>query len=278
MVDNFLASRMHVLHLSSMQLPRGIEITGKTWVISDTHFGHDRMLKYSKSRLAIARAPIKNIHDLDAVEWGTERNDQHAEVLCMDDFARYWKVDELIESRWRMAVASANELVVHLGDFARDDISNKEVRERSKRLRGKKLLIKGNHDPGDLEAFTSSGWITVVEPAITIPGISIDVDIHRCKYPPRDTACIVASIGATRVMFSHVPAFYNPGLHEELPQDQARFTETCRVLQEIFVKCGCTINIHGHVHGREPSPGSVNASVECTNFMPVRVKDLVSKC
>jgi calcineurin-like phosphoesterase family protein len=266
---------VYTTRYTSTELPKGFQLSGDTRVISDTHFGHDHMLKYSRVRLAIARARTNNLHDLDKVKFVASDDDPHVEGVTRDDFDNYWKVDEVITSRWKGAVKGVDDPVIHLGDFASDEVSEQDVLAKSKALRGKKLLVMGNHDPGDLSPFVKNGWHVIKEPAILIPGMSIEVDLGRYQYPPRDISSIVADIEGARVMLSHVPAFYDPTLYEELPQDQARFRDTCSVLRDIFEKCKCTVNIHGHIHGRRSPDRSINASVERINFTPVAVKDLI---
>ncbi|MBN2151789.1 MAG: metallophosphoesterase [Candidatus Lokiarchaeota archaeon] len=261
--------------LCSTSLPPGFKLSGITRVISDTHFGHDHMLKYSRVRLAISRARISNIHDLDGVEWVAGDEDPRVGEVTRDDFDNYWKVDEMIVSRWKGTVKGVNDLVIHLGDFASDDVPEQEILAKSRSLRGRKLLVKGNHDPGDTSVFERCGWHVITKPTLAVAGLCIELDLDRFKYPPRDVGCIVADIEGTRVMFSHVPAFYDPSLYEELPQDQTRFRDTCSVLQDIFTRCECAINIHGHIHGRRPPERSVNASVERINFTPATIRDLI---
>jgi len=79
-----------------------------TWFISDTHFGHKKILDYEKD----AR-PFNSVEEMN----------------------------ETIIDRWN-SVVGHNDIVYHLGDFCfgRGNINI------AGRLRGKKKLIMGNHD------------------------------------------------------------------------------------------------------------------------------------
>lgn len=79
-----------------------------SWVISDTHFGHDKIITYDKR-------PFKT---------GKE-------------------MDEAMIKNWN-SVVKPNDTIYHLGDFAfhtEDAVCN--ILER---LNGNKILILGNHD------------------------------------------------------------------------------------------------------------------------------------
>ena len=80
-----------------------------TFIVSDTHFGHDNILKFEPTRL--------------------------------EDIQRkgFTDQDEWLMSQWNNVV-SENDLVLHLGDFA---FRNKEVIYR---LNGKMVMLLGNHD------------------------------------------------------------------------------------------------------------------------------------
>lgn len=85
------------------------EIDLNTWVISDTHFGHDNILKYEPKRL---------------------------EAMQAQGFAS--------QNDWLMAlwnrVIGKDDLVLHLGDFA---FKQKEVLYK---LHGRIVMLVGNHD------------------------------------------------------------------------------------------------------------------------------------
>ena len=80
----------------------------KIFIISDTHFHHENIIKYSSR-------PFKSVEEMDK---------------------------EIIR-RWNNKVGK-EDLVLHLGDFALG--SEKEVKELKDSLNGTIFLLKGNHD------------------------------------------------------------------------------------------------------------------------------------
>lgn len=86
------------------------EVNEKTWVISDTHFNHDRIMTYEPSRLTAMQAQ------------------------------GYRSMDEWMIDSWNSVVAE-DEFVLHLGDF-----SFKGVAPFMDRLNGRIILLLGNHD------------------------------------------------------------------------------------------------------------------------------------
>lgn len=80
------------------------------WVISDTHFYHTNIIKY-----------------------------------CDRPFANAEEMDETIIHNWN-SVVKPDDFVWHLGDFAFGKGSIERIEEYVKRLNGKIMLIRGNHD------------------------------------------------------------------------------------------------------------------------------------
>ena len=80
----------------------------KVFIISDTHFGHENIIKY-----------------------------------CNRPFSSVEEMDEKMIKNWNETVSN-NDVVLHLGDFG---LGKKEyIASIVKRLNGKKILIMGNHD------------------------------------------------------------------------------------------------------------------------------------
>ncbi len=98
---------------------------GKTWFISDTHFGH------------------KNILRFDAAQ-----GERWADIKLRDK--------EMVQL-WNDTVGDKDE-VFHLGDFA--FLSQKRVAVIAEQLRGKKFLMLGNHD--NLPVHLYSQFFTVI--------------------------------------------------------------------------------------------------------------------
>lgn len=80
----------------------------KIWIISDTHFGHENIIKY-------ASRPFKNALEMD----------------------------QALIANWNRLVGP-DDLVYHLGDFAFGPVDQQKA--LVKQLNGKILLIRGNHD------------------------------------------------------------------------------------------------------------------------------------
>lgn len=88
--------------------------TGNRFVISDTHFGHTNA--WEKFKLADGVTPLR-------------------------PFTSTEEMDEAMVERWN-ATVSDNDTVYHLGDVV---IARRNL-ETVKRLKGRKILIRGNHD------------------------------------------------------------------------------------------------------------------------------------
>jgi len=83
-----------------------------TWLISDTHFGHENILKFTRDD-------------------GTK----------LRDFSSVEEMDECMINNWN-SVVNAKDRVYHLGDV----VINRKALSTLSRLNGRKMLIKGNHD------------------------------------------------------------------------------------------------------------------------------------
>lgn len=95
----------------------------KTWFISDLHFSHTSILYFHPKRREAAGITL--------------------EELQSDKNAAIEKHDEWLIKLWNDTIGR-NDVVYILGDFS---LGNKERTEKIlQRLRGKKYLIRGNHD------------------------------------------------------------------------------------------------------------------------------------
>lgn len=91
----------------------------KTFITSDTHFNHVKILDYCSDR-----------------RLGREITESNTDLLLSD-------MNEFIVSKWN-SVVSPEDTVYHLGDCCMG-IIDKSIKYLH-RLNGKKILIKGNHD------------------------------------------------------------------------------------------------------------------------------------
>lgn len=85
----------------------------KTYVISDTHFGHANIIK-------LADRPFKNVDEMN----------------------------KTIINNWN-SIVNDEDIVYILGDFS---FKGKSADYYAKQLKGRKILIKGNHDKIDRES------------------------------------------------------------------------------------------------------------------------------
>lgn len=79
------------------------------WIISDTHFGHENIVKYTKR-------PFKTVEEMN----------------------------EIIIRNWNNKIRK-NDTIYHLGDFA-VSLTDKEYMKLVKTLNGNIILVRGNHD------------------------------------------------------------------------------------------------------------------------------------
>lgn len=86
----------------------------ETWLISDTHFGHENILNF-----------------------------EQADGTKLRSFETVGEMDEVMIRNWN-AVVKPDDKVYHLGDVAFAKFAY--VQEIFSRLNGRKVLIKGNHD------------------------------------------------------------------------------------------------------------------------------------
>ena len=95
----------------------------KIFIISDTHFGHEAIIRY-----------------------------------CNRPFTSVEEMDQTMIKRWNETVSN-NDIVIHLGDFAL--CGKDKTREIIQKLNGKKILIMGNHDNYSEQFYRDAGFHTV---------------------------------------------------------------------------------------------------------------------
>ena len=95
----------------------------KFFIISDTHFGHEKIIQY-----------------------------------CNRPFSSVEKMDKALIQNWNETVSN-KDTVLHLGDVG---LGNKEyIKEIIGKLNGKKILILGNHDNWSEQFYRDAGFHTV---------------------------------------------------------------------------------------------------------------------
>ena len=92
----------------------------QVWIISDTHWGHNNILKFTDK----SGYPIRPWDDIFTME---------------EDMIEMW--NELV---------SPNDYLIHVGDVAMNKTGYDRVMPR---LNGRKILIQGNHDQMDISVY-----------------------------------------------------------------------------------------------------------------------------
>ena len=118
----------------------------KFCVIADTHFGHTNIIKYCNRPFS-----------------------------CTED------MDEALIKNWNETVSN-NDVVLHLGDFG---VGNKEYVENIiKKLNGKKILIKGNHDNWSDSFYRDAGFNYVSKFPIIYGGSPDNNGFYMMSHAP----------------------------------------------------------------------------------------------
>jgi len=175
------------------------------FVIGDTHFYHKNIIEY-----------------------------------CNRPFKNEIEMNEYIIDKWNSKVSN-NDIIFHLGDFGIGwDKNFKSKRECYKnlmsKLKGKKYLIRGNHDSETRSFYLDIGFEEVY------------------NYYIFDKYLLV-----------HYPLEINEFLNEK----EKNFIYSLKQ----FEKLGFTI-IHGHTHNRNTKlKNHINVSVENINYEPLFIKE-----
>ncbi|PAF45685.1 metallophosphoesterase [Helicobacter sp. 11S02629-2] len=174
--------------------------------------------------------------------------------------------DELSVSRWNEAV-STNDKVLHLGD-----LYYSEGMKYIKLLNGRKTLIVGNNDIGKLAPLKD--WEVINKLKIKLDTKANLKEKLKSKFGKKlkdiYANALVTKVAGETIMFSHFPVFER--------KKNERFSNARDIIDYLFTISGCTINVHGHIHSRDPEDARcINASTEKLNFTPTRLGDLLAK-
>jgi calcineurin-like phosphoesterase family protein len=145
------------------------------YVTSDTHYGHRNIIRY-----------------------------------CNRPFCSVEEMDEQLIENWNKVV-TAEDTVIHVGDFAFAKPERKK--EILSRLKGKKILVRGNHDDSPKE-MVDAGFDFVVESLTIIEGRTKYLFSHYPIDPENARLTILEEIGAAFHIHGHVhnktPLYYGP--------------------------------------------------------------------
>ena len=178
----------------------------KTYFISDTHFNHKNIIKYCKR-------PFKDVEEMNKV---------------------------LIEN-WNNTVTDF-DTVFHLGDVALT--SESDMKELIPKLKGKKFLIRGNHDKKSIEFFRSVGFGFIPENPLKLNNEKLILS-HK---PLKDTEIPKGYVNVHGHIHNNPLHKVNPITNEmEYPEDS--YSE----------------KLH------------INVSVDVIGFKPISLKELLKK-
>jgi len=174
----------------------------KLFFIGDTHFLHDKIVKYC------------------------DRPEDHEELMI-----RNWNL-----------IVSDNDTIIHVGDIAAAiDGREQHLIDIFKKLNGKKLLAKGNHDHKSDEWYIENLGFEEVSPYYILD------DILVCHYPIRTN-------------------------EYSKPKEVANIEKLKKVISDNNIKH----IVHGHVHNRTTDlENHYNVSVEAINYTPIEINELL---
>lgn len=119
----------------------------ESWFISDTHWGHENIMRFCPSRTVLGKTI-----------------EEH---------------DEALIERWN-ATVRPKDTVYHCGDFA--FAGRKEKMQWAKRLNGLIKIVRGNHDTQRSEKYTDLGMV-LLPSAFPLPGLRDVVLSHVPLHP-----------------------------------------------------------------------------------------------
>ena len=155
------------------------EIDETTYVVSDTHLFHDKIVEYEPCRKRCFSEGFPSHEDCIIEKWNS--------------------------------VVGEGELILHLGDFL---FKPQFYLEFTEFLNGRKILIGGNHDAKGkflenykryFEAVVAQGKVVIVS--------DHGMEIIKTKHPLVNG--IVKKIKGLKILFSHYPVYLPDGIHSK---------------------------------------------------------------
>lgn len=127
----------------------------KTWFTADQHFYHSNILKFTKNNGELLRPNFSNIEEMN----------------------------EYMIEKWNSVVA-VDDKIYHLGDIVMPTSATKM--SIIKRLNGRKVLIKGNHDKAKLSIYAQHFTDIRSEAHLKTPDNDMVIFTHRPIYLGND--------------------------------------------------------------------------------------------
>lgn len=137
---------------------KSIRINRADRFVADTHFSHPLMV--SKDRKDQWGNPLPRLRAFESIK-------DH---------------DDHLVDMWN-AVTGASDTIYHLGDFAWDRAPIEDVQRIFKRLRGRKVLLAGNHDHPEI---LQLGWDAVHLGPVHLLDPAVDVKVIAGHWPLRE--------------------------------------------------------------------------------------------
>lgn len=155
----FVVSKVFKCYFEDMFAPKNtqkdnilkVPTAEKIFVTSDLHFGHENILRFEDKRWELCgtnfqkalvdKVRSEGLTDEEIMNLPDELWNKYEDAVCKDYIQIH---DEELIKRWNDTVKHDNDLVFILGDLSFR--KGKETNEIVKRLRGRKVLILGNHD------------------------------------------------------------------------------------------------------------------------------------
>lgn len=212
----------------------------ETSFVSDTHFGHNNIMKYSPTR-------------------GIQMKEEGFE--CADTW---------LNNKWNNKIKE-NDLVIHMGDLFMG--SNKKI-NFIKNLNGNKYLIRGNHDKFSNPEYNSFGFNIIYNSNLIEKeknNIKINNIVKEIRKNHSFFNFLLFELNDIRFLVSHFPIVDTMGYDN-------KYKIQIDGLLEIFNLADCDVNLHGHTHAHKMNDSRcINLSVENTNFEPIKMKEILLK-
>lgn len=242
-------------------------INEDTFIISDTHFGHSRVLQFEPVRveyLADYNTDVTGkchelLNLLETIPKDEHRQNTDIGNLCKDLIIFH---DQMLVEKWN-SVVGEKDTVLHGGDFA-----FRGIEEHTQNLNGRKILLRGNHDLKSGRHYVECGWKEVIE---TVKMNISEKMFEMVPSPDKYWNGLLTSINGWKILFSHYPIYNNN------EWDVKKYGHITDMLQDVYEGFGGEINIHGHVHSNNSIfSNAINVSTErCTSLTPIKLSELL---
>lgn len=194
-----------------------------TWFVSDIHFGHANCIDYCKR-------PFENVD------------------IFKEKFIENWN-----------NLVRPDDLVVFVGDIFFYH-TKEQMKETLGRMKGKKVLVRGNHD-FEARIMMNAGFeICVDEMIMTIAGEKVTISHYPFRMKPWlsrwvKTKALVKK-GLRWLGIETTPIYFEK-YHHKRPVDKGQFL------------------IHGHTHSKHKINGrAIHVGIDAWDYKPVNIQEI----